>query len=235
MIKEISNIASMALNAKELFNEDALPELGKSAYSWTGRNFDKDLEKAIERRDYLNEGLQNPTTFASDIGSYLWRKLTGAAKSTIDSLVSEYTRKVLSDQIKYEIADQDALHRLSEGKYKDASGNPKKILGLEVKGKLYLDKEVADDEGLRYRTLLHEALESANNRPDNSNDEEPHVAIELDTLNGLQGAYQKFTGPLKEKAYRAMAAFYKTVNAGAAAGDDLATKVARRIPVMGGA
>lgn len=204
----------------------ATKDIGKAVYKWAlGRDFDSDAKATESWKDYLSRVSQDPSIAVKDLGKYLWRKIAGKTKVAIDSQLSEYTRKVLSDEIDFEVADQETLHKLSGGKYKDRKGNKKKILGLYVNGKRYLDKEVAADEGLRCRTLLHEQLESVTHRDDCSNDEQEHVAIELATEKGLRHYVENAKGEIQRRAYKALGAFYKTIKAGAEAGDDLCTKV----------
>lgn len=181
---------------------------------WTGRELEDDLNSGLE---YVKKLPQNIGTYLlGSLGSWIF----GSGETQIDENLAELTRKVLSDEIDFETHSQERLHEISKGKF---SG--KKIYGFYDKGKIFLDEETAADEGPKYRALLHEAFESVSVRPDNENDEQEHVDLELKVIGCLEYAAKNFTGELKAKAEKAKEAFYRTVYKGAEAGDDLMSKV----------
>ena len=197
--------------------------LGKSTYNRvSGRDFDSDLGSVSSAWDYTKQLSEDPSIAGRDARSYFWKKLLGS--NPVENNLEELVRSVLSGDFEKSASvktlGQEALMKKSGGKY---SG--KRIFGLysEDDDTVYLDSGL--DEGMKYRTLLHEALERSSGRDDHSNDEQEHVGIELQVAKGLEYASKNFTGALKERAEKAKDAFYKSVREGASAGDDLFTKV----------
>lgn len=178
----------------------------------------KELEQDIQ------DGIGYAKGLPSRIGRYFLDLLLGHSENReiSDSQLGEIVKSVLSDEIDFETRTQEQLHKISGGKF-----GTKRIYGLcdTDQGKIYLSEEAAEDEGLKYRTLLHEALEAVSDRPDNHNDEKGHLDIELSVIRGFEYAAKSFRGELKEKAKKAKDAFYKTVYEGREAGDDLMTEV----------
>lgn len=180
----------------------------------TGRKVEDDLKNGWEYAKSLPQDIA--TCFLGYLGNWIF----GSQETNVDEGLIGLARKALSDEIDFEIETQEQLQKRSQGKYSD-----KHIYGLCDNGKIILGRETAADEGLKYRTLLHEALESASHRTDSSNDEHEHSEIELKVIAGLEYAAKNFTGKLREKAEKARESFYKSVYEGSQAGDDLMTKV----------
>lgn len=185
------------------------------------------LDELDSSAKYIYKILQDPSIAWADISDYLIRWALGNPNKEPEEYDDmETARHVLSDGFenelradgKFKVVSQEELRKVSKGKY-----GGKKIFALYVEGEdaVYMDSEVEKDEGMKYRALLHEALEKSSHRNDHSNCEKEHVDIELNVSSSLEYAAKNFTGVLKGRAEKAKEAYYRTVHEGSEAGDDL--------------
>ncbi len=130
----------------------------------------------------------------------------------------------LTDQVEYRTVSQEELHRLAGSKYTDYN-----IKGLALDGQIYIDEEIDRNPGMRMRVLAHELGELRNYRPDSSNDEPQHVAIEVDVHDSFKHWINEGKGWIAERAYSALNSFYNSINQGASQGDELSLAVSAAV------